>query len=54
MRFKQFIVEYAPPASPEAQQGVRELQSLVNSASTLPPDDPARLAVQKLLNTIAL
>ena len=54
MRFKQFIVEYAPPASPEAQQGIKELQSLVTSASTLPPDDPARLAVQKLLNTIAL
>ena len=54
MRFKQFIVEYAPPASPAAQQGIKELQSLVTSASTLPPDDPARLAVQKLLNTIAL
>jgi len=54
MRFRQFFKEYAAPFSPLAQQALKELQSLVNSASTLPPDNAARLTVQKLLNTIAL
>ena len=54
MRFRQFIYEFAPAITPEAKLGIQELKNLVNSASTLPPDDPARLTVQKLLNTIAM
>jgi hypothetical protein len=53
MRFKQFMTEYAA-ASPEARAGVNELRALVNSASSLPADNPARLTVEKLLNTIMM
>lgn len=54
MRFRQFLKEYAAPVSLQAKQGIQELKNLVNQANTLPADSPARITVQKLLNTIVL